>query len=112
MKKLFLSALISLSTLAGFSQDIGIKLAGVTTFTVIPAHTQNADSIAILSVDRTYTGTVNGIKEGKVVANIQFWKNNKPQEIMALKLWDTFQSYADITDAKIIARVKNKLNIP
>lgn len=108
---MFTLSIISFA-LCGFSQDIGIKLSGVTTFTVIPAYTQDADSIAILSVDRSYTGTIMGVKQGNVVANIQFWKNNKPKEIMALPLWTTFQGYADVTDTKIINRVKNKLDIP
>lgn len=112
MKKLFLTLAIVTATLCSFGQHIGIKLQNVQTFTVVSAHTQDADSIAILSVDRSYTGTVDGVKEGKVVANIQFWKNGKPKEIMALTLWTTFQGYNDVTDAKVINRVKNKLNIP
>jgi len=112
MKKLFLTIAIAAASFVGFSQDIGIKLQSVQTFTVIPAHVQDADSIAILSVDRTYTGKVDGVKQGSVVANIQFWKNGKPKEIMTLPLWNTFQGYNDVTDAKIITRVKNKLNIP
>ncbi len=112
MKKLIFTLVLVTLTLCGFSQDIGIKLQSVQTFTVVPAHTQDADSIAILSTDRIYTGTVNGVKEGKVISTIQFWKNGKPKEIMPLTLWSTFQGYADVTDQKIINRVKNKLNIP
>ena len=111
MKNLILLLAICTISTIGFSQDIGIKLPQVQTFTVVPAHTQDADSIAILSIDRSYTGTVSGVKKGTVVANIQFWKNGKPKEIMALPLWNTFQGYNDVTDAKIITRVKNKLNI-
>lgn len=51
MKKLILSLAIVTASLVSFGQNIGIKLEAPQTFTVIPAHTQNADSIAILNTD-------------------------------------------------------------
>ena len=103
MKKSIFTIVIALFTLTGFSQNIGIKLQSAQTFTVVPAHTQIADSIAILTTDW---------EDNAVYANIQFWKDGKAKEVMRLQLFNTFKPYSEATDAKIIARVKNRLNIP
>lgn len=103
MKKLFLTIAIVTTSLVGFSQEIGIKLQSVQTFTVIPAHTQDADSIAILNTDW---------QDKAVYADVQFFKNGKPKEIMRLQLFNTYKPYSEATNAKIIARVRVKLNIP
>jgi hypothetical protein len=100
-KSILIFTLVSISSFC-FSQKIGIKLQSIQTFTVIPAHTQDADSIAILDLDRN---------DNDVYADIQFFKNGKPKETMRLKLWDTYRPYGDVSDEKVLNRVKNKLNI-
>lgn len=103
MKNIIIILAIITASLCCQAQNIGIKLPAPQTFTVIPAHTQNADSISILNTDW---------QDKAVYADIQFFKNGNAKEVMRLKLWDTFKPYSEATDAKIITRVKNKLNIP
>lgn len=103
MKKSILTLSLFAFSIIGFSQKIGITVNPPMDFTIVPAYKDNADSVAILKVDRSYDN---------VIATIQFYKNGVAGQIMPLTLWTTFQNYAEVTDAKIIARVKNKLNIP
>jgi hypothetical protein len=103
MKKTIITLSILICSLFGYSQNIGIKLSQAQDFTIIPAYKDNADSVAILQVDRSYDA---------VTCVVQFYKAGVAGQKMPLILWTTFQNYADVTDAKIISRVKNKLNIP
>ena len=103
MKKIIITFALIAASLVGFSQNIGFKLASTQTFVVVPAHTQDADSISILKTDW---------EDNAVFANIQFFKQGVAKEVMRLQLFNTYKPYSEASDAKIIARVKNRLGLP
>ena len=102
MKKIIITSLIIAASLTGFSQKIGIKVTPAQDFTIVPAHTNDADSIAVNNINDSGT---------TLSVTLQFYKQGTAKEQMPLLLFDKSNYIEDWTNAIVIARIKVLMNI-